>query len=77
MPLGNGARCVGGPVLTRLPVEVALGSVLTHALDLTSVSVAGVVLPGTTWHFQAWFRDPLGPVAPVGLADASTVSFTP
>lgn len=76
-PLGNGVRCVGGPGLTRLPVAVAAGSVLTHALDLASLPVAGLIVPGTTWHFQAWFRDPLGAPTHVGLSDALSVSFTP
>lgn len=77
VPLANGVRCVGGPSLTRLPVESATGHVLRHELDLVAGPAAGVVVAGATWHFQGWFRDPLGAPLPIGVTDAVTVAFTP
>jgi len=77
LPLGNGFRCVGGPALLRLPVETAQGSVLTHALDNGAPPALGRIVPGSTWHFQAWFRDPQAGGAGFDLSDGLTVTFVP
>jgi len=72
-PFGDGFRCVGGgQPLFRLPVELASGNLLSHELDFTSGSAAGRLLPGTTWHFQAWYRD-VG--AGYNLSDGLTATF--
>ena len=76
-PFGNGFRCVGGTV-GRLDIEVASGNLLTHFLDNTSPpSGAVVITPGSTWNFQAWYRDPAAGGASFNLSDAVELTFTP
>ena len=77
LALGNGLRCVSAPQLFRLPVRAAGGSVLSFAFDNTQVPAAGQIMPGSTWHFQAYFRDPQAGPARFNLTDALTVTFVP
>ena len=35
----------------------------------------GKILPGETWHFQAWFRDPAAGGAFFDLSNALSVTF--
>jgi len=75
VPLGSGFRCVGGSVF-RLPplVQVSPSGTATHALDMTMApQPAGVILPGSSWNFQLWYRD--GPTS--NLSDGLGVQFTP
>ncbi len=73
---GNGFRCVGGgqPIF-RLPVELGSGQTLAHELDFGAAPADGVLLPGTTWFFQAWYRDPAAGGANFNLSDALSVTF--
>lgn len=73
LPFGNGLRCVGGQV-HRLPVEFASGGVLRHALDF-GASPASAIEPGSTWNFQAWFRDPAAGGSTFNLSDGLHVPF--
>ena len=73
LPFGNGLRCVGGQVY-RLPVEFASGGVLRHPLDF-GVLPAMVIEPGSTWNFQAWFRDPAAGGSAFNLSDGLHVPF--
>jgi len=54
-PFGNGRRCVGGQTF-RLRPGSANGTMLSHDVDFTQ-GTAGAIGAGTSWHFQAWFRD--------------------
>jgi hypothetical protein len=74
-PFGNGFRCVDVP-FGRLPVGTALGGVLVHALDNTTPPTAQTqITPGSTWYFQAWFRDPVAGGAFFDLSDGLQVTF--
>ena len=75
---GNGFRCIGG-MLFRLDVESAGASgVLVHLVDFTNPPAAsGQVLGGTTWNFQAWFRDPTAGPAFFNLSDGLSMTFKP
>ena len=77
LPFGNGTLCVDGTVaLFRLlpPVNAGHLGVLSYAVDLTDPpNPNGQIHPGTTWNFQAWFRD--GPSW--DLSDAVEIPFTP
>ncbi|MCP3918644.1 MAG: hypothetical protein GY711_24120 [bacterium] len=75
LPLGNGFRCVGGTPLFRLPVQAATGRVLSHAVDNTQGPAAALLVPGSTWHFQAFYRDPPAGGARFNLSDGLTVTF--
>ena len=75
IPFGNGIRCVAGKV-TRLPVLQGQQLLLTQVLDLGPAGVPELI-PGSTWNFQAWFRDPAAGLAGFDLSDAVQLSFTP
>lgn len=67
-PLGDGLLCIGsgtGLSLYRFPVRSATnaGHVRETDVVLTSQSFApgGRITVGSTWHFQAWYRNPFGP----------------
>lgn len=80
VPFGNGFRCVGGGSvgLQRLPiVNAGPSGELVHQLDLGNPPTgAGTILPGSTWNFQAWYRDPLAGGATFNLSDAISIGFT-
>jgi len=78
VPFGNGLRCVapGSAGLFRLPAQTAGATgVLSQRLDLGQSP--GVIAPGATWHFQAWYRDPAGGGAGFDLSDGLLVQFLP
>ncbi len=81
--LGDGLRCVGAPLL-RLPVgSTGASGSLSQGPGL--VSLAGTIFPppnplalGSTWHFQAWFRDPGGPCGSgSAVSSALSIQFAP
>jgi len=76
VPFGNGFRCVGNPV-TRLGILQidGLGTAFLQ-LDFTSGSLTQV-LPGSTWSFQLWYRNPLGGGAGFNLSDGRRFRFCP
>jgi hypothetical protein len=73
--LGNGFLCVGAP-LVRLSPTVVFDSTgrMSHALDLTAHTA---IVSGSTWNFQAWFRDPAAGGAFFDLSDGLSVMFQP
>ena len=51
---------------------------ILRPIDLQNQSGSGALLPGDTWHFQLWFRDPSGPGGTgSNLSDALTATFCP
>lgn len=72
LPLGNGLRCVGG-TLTRLRPVQSSGFLqyFFHVVDFDATPMAQHFLPGSTWHFQGWFRDG----SSSNLSDAVTIPF--
>ncbi|MCB9916710.1 MAG: hypothetical protein H6828_16430 [Planctomycetes bacterium] len=78
LPFGDGLRCVGGGGigLVRFPIGNS-GASGTLALPAGFVGSAPIA-PGSTWNFQAWFRDPPGPCGNVfNLSSALTATFVP
>jgi len=82
--LGGAVRCVGGPgrALYRLPVEHASQGVLSHTLDPENLPHPGATFsPGSTWYFQAWFRDDrnqnLGVDTSFNTSNGLRVDFSP
>ncbi len=78
VPFGNGVNCVGsGGIGTfRLPMYTsdASGSVL-QLLDFNQLPAGGEITPGSTWNFQAWYRDPAAGGAMFNTSDALRATF--
>jgi hypothetical protein len=74
---GNAGRlCVGGggAPIVRLPgMNSGAGTTFTFALNYAAVPAAGVITPGSTWHFQAWFRTTPGATE---TSNGLTIGFT-
>ncbi|MDP6520579.1 MAG: hypothetical protein QF599_00705 [Planctomycetota bacterium] len=78
VPFGNGLLCVGGQIFRLLPPYLGSFQAASRALDIAHPPQAsGQVTAGSTWHFQAWYRDPLAGGASFDLSDGLTVVFTP
>ncbi len=79
---GDGRRVVVGS-LNRFPIlnsgaagSISYGPIVGHSLAF--FPVAGQIVAGSAWHFQGWFRDPMGPCSSAfNLTHGLTVSFTP
>ena len=81
--LGDGHLCIGSdtaPMGRFFAVPVVAGSAQFGpgliAYSIGAFPPAGQFLPGGTWYFQVWFRDPAGPCGSgVGLTNALAVTF--
>lgn len=58
LPFGDGALCLGGRIDRLLPLTKAAGNANSRALDFTSAGPESQIVPGATWFFQFWYRDP-------------------
>ena len=76
VPFGNGYLCVnaGDENIWRLPATVSASETLSHTIDFGS-PVGSQITAGSTWHFQAWFRDPDAGGALFNLSDGLTIPF--
>jgi glucose/arabinose dehydrogenase len=81
LTFGNGTRCVGGPpgqIFRLFPILTSTpGGTFTRGLNISGLPTGGEIDPGTTWKFQAWFRDPSGGGAGFDLSDGLSVTFAP
>jgi hypothetical protein len=80
VPFGNGLRCVdaGAAGLFRLAGHSTGIGFLEEELDIANPSApAGQITAGSTWYFQAWFRDIAGGGAMFDLSDGMQVTFAP
>ena len=56
--LGDGVLCVAGSIVRYSPqVTDGFGSA-QFDLDVNAPPAAGLIVSGTTWNFQFWYRDP-------------------
>jgi len=74
-PLGAGFLCVGGGApVWRLGVVPSSAGNASQAVDyLTPPNPAAQITPGSTWHFQFWFRTP----GSSNTTDALQIQFVP
>jgi hypothetical protein len=77
VPFGNGTRCVGGQTYRLYPFTHPVGFTATHSVDMNSSPNVGVLVPGVTYYFQWWHRDPAGAGAGFNLSDGLELSFLP
>ena len=84
-PFGDGNRCVAsaGAGLFRYPPTAADAAGIIPrgpgivAFGLANFGSAGHIVPGVTWNFQAWYRDPGGPCSSnFNLSNGLAVTFS-
>ena len=80
--LGDGLRCVGGQLFRFPPHSTGSGGTFDEGPGIVAHSATfgagGAIVAGSTWHFQAWVRDPAGRCGQgSNLTDALSVTFTP
>lgn len=76
-PFGDGFRCVGG-LVSRLqpPSQANAHGTAARAVSFATAPAAGLLVPGSEWNFQLWYRDPMGPGGSgFNLSDGRTISF--
>ena len=76
LPFGDGYRCVGGEVY-RLPASTAINGMLSHPMNFGSLPPNGQIFPGSTWNFQAWYRDPAAGGSGFNLSNGFAMTFVP
>jgi hypothetical protein len=78
-PFGDGFRCVGGSAgsVRRLPPYVQVGPSSVASVAVDNVMHADLQQPGSTWKFQAWYRDPAAGGAGFNLSDGVSLTFLP
>ncbi len=84
MPFGDGQRCVGLPFF-RYSVLAAsaagaftLGPAEVVSFANANFGAAGTIGPGSTWHYQTWYRDNPGVCGSgVNFSNALSVAWTP
>ena len=88
LPLGDGLLCAGGggsgypplrfPIVNSGPSGSASTPQNLVAWCAQRFPSTGVIVPGQTWHAQAWFRDPLSPCGfRFNTTNSYAVTFTP
>jgi len=84
IPFGDGLRCVGGGAagVFRYGVQQSNGFGEFQRTGFVATSMAfppaGRIVPGSTWYFQGWYRDPGGPCgSQFNLTNALPVTFLP
>lgn len=74
-PFGNGILCLGAP-FSRLPVtDSGPSGLLRTTIDWANPGAAAAITAGSTWGFQAWFRDVAGAGAQYDLSDGLRIDF--
>lgn len=80
IPFGDGLRCVGGMTF-RLnpPIQTDAAGFSTRRVNFNTApaaSGAGAITAGSTWNFQLWYRDPMGPGGTgFNMSDGLAVTF--
>lgn len=78
-PLGDGYLCLNPHppgIIPLLPgASPNAAGIVRRRLNFQALSGAGLITPGSTWHFQYWFRD-TGPSS-FNLSDGLSATFAP
>ncbi len=75
---GNGTRCIDGPLYRLLPATSSdsLG-LASKVVDLNSMPPGGSMIPGSTMHASAYYRDPAAGGANFNTADVLSWIWCP
>jgi len=74
-PFGSGLLCSAGSTYRLAALQTSAAGQAAFKVDLLNpFNPAGLITPGSTWHFQLWYSDPAaGPT--VNTTDALKASF--
>lgn len=78
IPMSNGYLCISpftGLYRLSPAAGASRGGHAEYDLDLNRMPTVGPILPGSTWYFQYWFRDPLAGGAGANLTDGLRMTF--
>lgn len=82
VPFGDGRQCIEAPFFRYFQdmsdasgsMSLGPGQVVSYAN--ANFGMAGMVVVGSTWHYQCWFRDPGGPCGSnFNLSNAVSVTW--
>jgi hypothetical protein len=81
-PFGDGFRCVAlggvGTIFRLFPfAQSDMTELMSYPVDYTAAPPGGQIVSGSTWKFQAWFRDPAANGAGFNLSDGLSITFGP
>jgi hypothetical protein len=78
VPFPCGFRCVGGTTYRFGVLNTGASGSVAYPVDYANPPAMGTLIPGSTWNFQFWFRDP-GACANgnVNFSDALSGTFCP
>lgn len=82
-PFSDGRRCLAGPISRFAPKNSGAAGSASYGPGLSALSVASFpavnwMLAGTTFGFQAWYRDPTGPCGSgANITNAVRAAFVP
>jgi hypothetical protein len=82
VPFGDGLRCLGGTlyrfgVFNSGPTGSGSKGPGIAAESCAVLPAAACITIGSTWRFQVWYRDPLGPCGTFSnVSDGLRVTFT-
>jgi len=76
LPFGDGFLCVAARQLRLLPPSTPSSFDLAYQVDFTSPPGSRIE-PGSTWDFQAWFRDSAAGGSGYNTSDGIEVTFCP
>ncbi|MEE8469677.1 MAG: hypothetical protein V3T22_14545, partial [Planctomycetota bacterium] len=58
-PLGDGFLCISAPLQRFSVIQTDAVGTAQFPLDFTgTLQMGGAIVPGATWDFQLWYRDP-------------------
>lgn len=77
-PFGNGTRCIDGPLYRMLPAVTSDNfGTATRVVDLNNMPPGGSMIPGSTMHASAYYRDPAAGGAFFNTADVLSWIWCP
>lgn len=83
LPFYDGRRCLVSPIARIGPANSGPTGTISFGPGLSAYSIANFpalnwILPGTTFGFQTWYRDPTGPCGSgANVSSAVAASFAP
>ncbi|MCP3920810.1 MAG: hypothetical protein GY711_35230 [bacterium] len=75
-PFGNGTLCVAAPIV-RFDAQPIANATLRYRIDNELPPQTSQLMPGSTWVFQAWYRDPAAGGAGFDLSNGLELTFLP